>query len=397
VDLAPDRPGALLNRANARRDSGDVAGALVDLNRAVTLAPDYPEAWSTLGNLYHDQGELSQSLEAHRRAVAVAPDLAQARWNRSFTLLATGQLEEGWDEYEWRNSTEAARPEPRAFQWPTWSGEPLAGRRILVWREQGLGDELLFLTCLADLVAAGGAVTLLASPRLVGLLRQSFPTVRVEPDSPTIQLGPFDYQIGLASVPRQTRRTHAAFPERGDYLRPDRGLVTRWVSRLSELGSAPKVGLCWRSGLITPERRRHYAELTEYRPLLEAGDVVWVNLQYDECRPELAEIERRTGVRIHHWDGEDLKNDLDSAAALISALDAVVSAPTAVCSLAGAVGRPTWQVDSGSDWTTLGGKSSPWFPTISVVPLRPGEMGWDRVMTEIRTELLKVLAGGADN
>ncbi len=389
VELAPGRPGAYLNRANARRELGDLAGAQADLERAVALEPGYAEAWSTLGNLLHDQGRLAEGLTAHNRAIAAAPELAQARWNRSFTLLASGALGAGWDEYEWRHRTEAARPEPRTLSWPSWQGEPLAGARIFVWREQGIGDELLFLTCLPDLVEAGAQVTVAVSERLVSLVTRAFPEVRVVADDLTTPpAGEFDWQVGLASLPRWVRRTRGAFPAAEALLAPDPVQVEQWRARLASLGEGRRVGLCWRSGLVTPDRQKQYAPLVAFRSLLETPGITWINLQYDDCEAELTAIESQWGRRIHRWADVDLRNDLESVVGLLANLDAVVTAPTAVSSLAGAVGCPTWQVDSGSDWTVFGGSRSPWFPSIQVAALRPGEADHGRVMTEIRSGLL---------
>ena len=387
VQLAPDRPGALLNRANARRDSGDLVGAFADLSRSVALAPSFAEGWSTLGNLYHDTGDLAHALEAHRRAVEAAPSLAQAHWNRSFSLLASGQLAEGWDEYEWRRQTVAARPEPRDYPWSPWTGQPVKGKRILVWREQGLGDELLFATCLTDLVAAGARVTFLATPRLVSLLARSFPTVMVLPDGSELGQADFDYQIGVASLPRVLRRERSGFAGSGAFLVPDPATRAKWTSRLAVLGNGPKIGLCWRSGLLTSERVCHYPDLGAVADLLSVPGVVWINLQYDDCAADLEVLEERSGVTIHRWEDLDLRNDLDGAAGLIAGLDGAVTAATVVSSLAGALGRPTWQMDSGSDWTVFGERRSLWFPSLTVVRRGPDEAGWSSVVEEIRPEL----------
>ncbi len=388
VALSPERAGAYLNRANAFRDLGRLAAARTDLVWAVTLAPEYSEAWSTLGNLDHDLGAMTHALDAHDRAVHLAPELAQARWNRSFTLLATGELKAGWAEYEWRHRTEAARPEPRQFTWPAWQGEPLAGKRILVWREQGIGDELLFLTCVTDLIAAGAAVTLVVSPRLLSLAARAFPDAHVLADDGALALGgPFDFQSGVASLPQWIRTSRSAFPATGAFLAADPGQTAKWQQRLDQLGPGRRLGLCWRSGLMTPERQRHYPPLDAFQPLLETPGIIWVNLQYDECTEELDRVEREFGVRIHNWAGEDLKNDFESVAGLMAALDGVVTAPTAVSSMAGAVGRPTWQVDSGSDWTRFGELRSPWFPSIRVVARAAADPGWLTVMETVQAEL----------
>jgi hypothetical protein len=350
----------------------------------VTLDPRFAEGWSSLGNLYHDLADWDRALAAHRRAVELAPALAQARWNRSFTLLATGDLGAGWDEYEWRFQTAAARPEPREFAWPRWQGESVAGRTILVWREQGIGDELLFLTCLGDLVRGGARVTLLASPRLVSLLERAFPDVEVLPDRPGA-VGPsrrFDLQSPLASLPRWLRRHRSAFPPAGAFLVPDAGQQATWAARLETLGSRARIGFCWRSGLLTPERKRHYAPSSVWLEVLRTPGVAWVNLQYDDCDAELEAFEAETGIRVARWAGEDLRDDLESVTALVSLLDGVVTAPTAVGAIAGATGVPTWQVDSGSDWTAFGEETSPWFPTLRLVCPRAGE-SWEGIAARL--------------
>jgi tetratricopeptide (TPR) repeat protein len=378
VSLVPNRPGAWLNRANAARDAGDLEGAGSGYRRALELDPAYAEAWSSLANLYHDRAEWSLALEAHARAAALAPDVAQIRWNQSFTLLATGQLETGWAEYEARLETEAARPEPRDFPWPQWDGDDAAGKRILVWREQGIGDELLFAACLPGLVRRGAKVTLLASPRLVSLFARAFPSIDVRTDAEG-SIRPeerFDGQIAIGSLPRALRLGRADFRSFGPFLVPDPAQVEKWRRRLAALPAGLKVGICWRSGLLTTERLRHYAPLAAWRPVLELAGGVPINLQYDDCAVELEEVERAAGVTVHRWPDEDLKNDLESVVGLLASLDAVVSAPTAVTSLAGAVGVPTWQIDSGSDWTVFGEDRSPWFPSVRVVRKGPDDPDW---------------------
>jgi hypothetical protein len=120
--------------------------------------------------------------------------------------------------------------------------------------------------------------------------------------------------------------------------------------------------------------------------------VQWVLLQYDECDAELAALRDQLGVQLHRWPGVDLKQDLESVVGLMAGLDAVVTAPTAVSSLAGAVGTQCWQVDNGSDWTTLGGSLSPWFPRLEVVSKLGPEESWDGVLTRVSAKLATWLA-----
>jgi hypothetical protein len=257
----------------------------------------------------------------------------------------------------------------------------------LVWREQGLGDELLFLTCLGDLVGAGAVVTVVVSPRLVSLVARAFPTVRVVGDEPGaigVAEG-FDWHLPLGSLPRWFRRERPAFEGRGRYLTALGSARATWRARLAGLPAGKRVGVCWRTGLRTGVRARHYAPLAAWGPVWAVPGVVWVNLQYDECEAELSAVEREAGVVVQRWAGVDLKSDLESVVGLVAELDAVVTAPTAVSSVAGAVGVRSWEVDSGSDWTALGERVSPWFPSLTVVRKGPG--GWEAALATVAEAL----------
>jgi hypothetical protein len=254
-----------------------------------------------------------------------------------------------------------------------------------VWREQGLGDEIFFATCVPDLVAAGGEVTLAASPRLVTLFARALPGVRVIEDG-AWGAESFDYHAPIGGLPRYLRTRPTSFPAGGKLLVPRSDQATKWSERLQRLGPGSPVGICWRSGLLSAERSRQYSALDAWGPLFALPGVHWVNLQYDECEGELAAAEHRFGIRIHRWKREDLRDDLESVVGLLWSLDLVITAPTAVSSLAGAVGTRTWQVDAGGDWSAFGGASSPWLPAIRMVRRDAGER-WDSVLERLAREL----------
>jgi len=387
VEQAPDLGVVWLNRAATLQALGRFEEAESDATRAIVRG-EVVTGWTARGGIEAERGALDLAIESIHRALAADPEYADAHWNLSLALLAAGQLAEGWREYEWRWQASTRTGPFRDPGCPAWDGEPVAGQRVLVWREQGLGDELLFLTCLDDLVAAGATVTALVSPRLVSLVRRSWPAVEVLADGDSVTAGgPADRHLPLGSLPRLFRASLGAFPRRETVLRPDPALVAEWRERIAALGSGPKLGWCWRSGLQTSQRSRQYAPVASWAPVLGTPGVTWVNLQYDDCEAELAQVERATGLTIHRWPDLDLRDDLESVAALISALDGVVTAPTAVSSFAGALGVRTWQLDAGTDWTAHGEPRSPWFPSIELVRRGPAERGWIDAMDRLRGEL----------
>lgn len=387
VVAAPRQADGWLNGGTALQAAGRLDEAQHYFLRAAALS-DGPEPLTAMGSLAAERGDFALAVQLHDQAMARDAERPDTRWNRSLALIGRGDLPAGWDEYEWRWRASTRPAEYRTYPWPAYQGEDPDGKRMLIWREQGLGDELMFLTCLDDVVRAGAQVTVAVSPRLVSLVERAFPTVRVIPDGRVsiATAGPFDCHLPMGSLPRFWRRSHEAFAGNGAYLRPRQALVERWAERLASLPAGPKVGICWRSGLLTAERQRHYAPLAAWAPVWRVRGVNWINLQYDDCAAEIAEIEQAHEVRVHCWPAEDLKQDLESVVGLLASLDAVVTAPTAVSSLAGASGVRTWQTDGGNDWTVFGRDRSPWWPSLKLVRRPPGR-DWQPVLNDLASEL----------
>jgi Tfp pilus assembly protein PilF len=387
--LDPGAATAHFNLGNVRKKSGDLDGAIGAFAEAARLLPDSPDVHSNLGNALREAGRLDDAIEALQRAVALRPGCADPTWNLALALLGAGRLAEGWELYE-RRWAQVGLSGDRALPWPRWRGEPLSGRRILLWREQGLGDEIMFASLVPELRSLGARVTLGADRRLVALLARSLPEVRVVADGEWGDES-FDCHSPIGGVARWLRPDLASFRAQWSYLVPDRLRSAAWSDRLGALGGTLAVGICWRSGTRGADRARHYAPLEEWRPLFRLPGVTWVNLQYDECEAELVALEQATGARVHRWAGLDLRDDLESVAALIAGLDLVVTAPTAVAALAGAVGTEVLEVDSGIDWTAFGQSRSPWLPAIQVIR-RPGGEPWSAAIREVEQQVSDRLA-----
>jgi Tfp pilus assembly protein PilF len=392
--LDPKSATAHFNLGNVRKKQGDLIAALHEYHQAASLLPHSPEIELNIGTTLREAGQLEAATVALERAASLNPEWAEPRVNLAVTELSSGDLARGWENYEWRWAQIGLAPE-RGYPWPVWRGEPLAGRSILVWREQGLGDELLFSTCIPDLVERGAEVTLTTDPRLVSLLGRAFPSVRVIAD-PAPRDRTFDFHTPIGSLPRYVRPTRASFKPSWSILVPDRTQQSRWRDRMAALPPGLRIGICWRSGLFTHDRRRHYSRLSEWRALFEIEDAVWINLQYDDCEDELLAAEAEFGIRIQRWPAVDLKNDLEAVAALIWHLDVVVTAPTAVSSLAGLVGIDTWELDTGADWTAFGEHRSPWLPAIRLARRAPSTPDWEPVIRTVAADLRERLASRHD-
>ena len=373
--LAPDREDGWLNLGVALRRAGRLDGARRALARALTLAPGLGDSLANLGRLLRDQGEDAAAERWCRRALTVEPGHAAAAFNLGLLQLARGELAAGWAGYDARFRARELSGAARSLPVPAWEGEDPSGLRLLVWAEQGIGDEILFSGCLGELIDRAGAVVVECDRRLVPLFSRSFPRAecRPAPADPAAPCPGIDRHVAMGSLPRRLRPRLDTFPPHPSFLISDPQRAAQWRARVDALGPGLKLGFAWRSGLMTAERRGAYAPLADWGPVFAVPAVRFVTLQYGDCAAEIAEAERRFGVPIHRWDDLDLKDDLDGVAALMSALDLVVTPASSVGELAAALGVPVWRFGPRGDWTALGTGARPWFPAMALIPAPPGQ------------------------
>lgn len=382
-----------------RHEPGDTDHAILFYEEALRLDPTLPEPFSNYAMLLCIRGDWEKGLSLHRKALELAPENPKLQLNYAVDLLTAGQIEEGWRLYEAR----LARAMPQSIDYrhglPRWQGEKLDGKRILVSGEQGLGDQIFFANCLPDIIAAAQHVTIDVEPRLVPLFRRSFPGTLVHASTPTGDDGRIvytydwldgkhDYACPIGSLPLYLRNDLQSFPATGGYLKADPAQVTSWRKRLGKLGPEPKIGICWRSGLRTADRQRFYTELSAWGPILTLPGLRFVNLQYDDCTEELAAAAQQFGIAITNFTDLDQRNDLDETAALISALDMVITAPTAVQAMAGALGVPTLLL--GASWLALGTDHFPFQPSVTPVRETP-----EKPMLDHAAEIVRERFGSA--
>ncbi len=366
---------------------GDSAAALIYFDEALRLFPRFAAARYNRAGVLMDQGQTQAALADCDAAIAIAQaaagggnasDLAMMCLGRAMMLLALGRLQEGWPVYEARLDPALADSPVFEIACPRLGADaPLADLHLLAMGEQGLGDEVLFASLVPDLLQAlgpRGRLTLTAEPRLVSLFARSFPTVRVIAHATVHQEGrtwrtipdasavaACDAWTPIGSLLPRLRPTIESFKAEAGYLHPDPARVAYWRSVLATAPPGRKVGLTWRSGLLTSKRRRSYAPLPQWREVLATPGIQWVQFQYGDCDDELAAAEAAFGVKIWRPPGIDLREDLDDLAALSCALDLVIGAPNATTSLAAACGAETWFVTGPGGWIQLGTDRHPWY------------------------------------
>jgi Tfp pilus assembly protein PilF len=388
VTLRPADSMAHSNLGEALRRAERPAEAETSFRRAIGLDASNADAHYNLGVLLYETGREAEAAECFRRALELVPQSADYRTHLAYALLAGGRLEEGWREHEWRFGV-GKMAFPREFPQPHWQGEALEGRSLLVWMEQGIADQLMLASLLPELIARSARCMIECAPKLVELFRSSFPRAEVvprsdPPDERTLAVP--DLQVAAGSAARWLRPAPDRFPAGGNYLRPDPARALYWRQRLAALGPGLKAGFSWRSSDLSGARALACTRLDQWGPIMAIPGVHFVCLQYDECAAELERARKTFNVALHAFPEVDLFNDLNEAAALTQAVDVVITAPTAVSTLAAGLGVDTWQMSYGVDWKTLGTGRTPWHPTLTRFDRVPGQP-WEEIIRVVAAKL----------
>lgn len=377
IAYAPEMAMAHAALASTLQRLPDAVAAEAPARRAVALDPNLAFAWLALADILRDLGRIGEARQAYAMAIRLAPDEADARFGRGFANLLDGDYAHGWAEYEFRPSRRGSSLDPLQ---PQWRGEDLSGKTMLIYGEQGLGDSIQFLRYIPMLASRGARVLLAVAPALTALageiegvgalLRRGEPTPA------------FDVCCPLPSLPFYCGTKLDSIPLAGGYLTVPAERMDRWRTRLGE-NTKLTVALAWAGNPEHPNDHNRSAALAEIAPLLRLETVRWLSVQ---AAPADAELGRWRGGEVVNLVSE--LADLADTAAVVSCADLVISVDTALCHLAGALGRPTWTLlPFAPDWRWLSkGRSTPWYELMRLYR-QPGLGDWASVVAEVARDL----------
>ncbi len=359
--------------------------AIAAYRSALAIAPDHALAWNNLGLTLQAINDVHGALDAFRRAVALKPDFAHAHWNLALALLLDGQYAQGWREYDWRLVLSELGRGRHAYPGPAWDGRAAAGKTVLLYAEQGLGDAIQFARY-ATLVADAGARTVIQCAEALKPLLSTVPRVGVvvahgDP------LPPYDAHCPLLSLPRIFETTVETIPGPRSYMSVSRAHRSAAQARVDARRGKLNVGLAWAGSKEHSNDRNRSCPLTVLEPLLALRDVAWFSLQQGEAGEELNALPDPHRV-LPLPPGTPL---LDTAA-LISELDLVISVDTSVAHLAGALGKRCWlMLPFAPDWRWLLSRAdTPWYPA-TMLYRQPKPRDWpavaDRLVADLRALL----------
>ncbi len=403
ITAKPDLGEALNNRGMAYRAIGKPKEALDDCLAAQKLLPESELISLNTASTLDDMDRVDECLEILDARIVRRPNDFNTRYNRSIILLSVGRMKEGWTEFEARLHQPLVNSHYEHYDAPRWNGDDVEGKNILVWAEQGIGDEILTASMIPELISIASSVTLLCTDRLVPLFKRSFPGVIVDHrPTATVVESFMREKLRPELMPAAAREVKFDFQmsQRDLGMMFRNNLNTFWPSKAFLMVGKPflqgyrsppfqrKVGITWHSRGNKNVGKLKGMDLWTLAPFLKTPGVTFVNLQYGDCSEELNDL-RANGYEIEDCPVDPLV-DMDGYASLVASMDLVITASNTTAHVAGALGVPCWVMvpeGPGRLWYWFRHREdSPWYPSLRLFR-QPAAAHWAPVVTRICKEL----------
>jgi hypothetical protein len=379
---------ALHNWGNALQAQGKLEEAMVCYERVIRVLPDYAKAHYSVGCALQALGRPEAAIASYRHARALQPDFAQAAFSESLAQLLRGNYAEGWQNFEWRWQTKDHNTPARNYLQPLWRGAKLSSGPVLIWGEQGIGDEIMFAGLMPDAIRTGNKFILDCAARLQPLFARSFPGIDVVARSPKAnESNPefaFAAHLPAGSMPGLFRQTEAAFvATTSPYLVADPLAREGFRNRYRETAGKRLAGIAWYTNSRNSSRTRSI-DLSTLAPLFAIPDIRWISLQYGEYDALAKQVASSQAALFIDRDIDQFR-DIDRFAAQLAALDFVVSIDNSTAHLAAALGVTTFLLlPFAADWRWLQRREdSPWYPTMRLFR-QPQRADWNSVVQSVR-------------
>ncbi|MDD2914461.1 MAG: tetratricopeptide repeat protein [Gallionella sp.] len=373
--LAPKNIEPYVNLAKLAVYQEDLCDAIGWFDKALAIDPENSILHYHLAGFLRNAGRPDLALEHGYAALAGSPDNAQMRYALSETHFALGQLREAYKNWElrWQLKDSGSKPNLPVAEW---TGTPSTGRSLLVYREQGIGDEIFFASCLPDILNRFERIVCVCQAKLKPLFARSFPKIEFRSGADALteaDIADLDWQIAIGGLLPIVRPNLESFPLHHQFLLPDPKKVDIFREQLALKHGSLVIGIAWRGRLLTLSRRALYPYLEFWQALFDIPNIIWVNLQHGEVTEELKKAEQQFGISIVNFENVDHFDDIDTSAALMKACDLVIGTDGSSALIAAAVGAPTIRLFSGYDYFNLGADHNPFFPSMTSIGRKFGE------------------------
>ena len=388
TELAPNHAEAWLHYGKSLMDLDRLDDAIASFDRALHIQPDYAIAFNNKGLALADLGRTPEAIACFEQTVAHQPDLPDGHWNLALQKLRLGKYSEAWNDFEYRWQMEDYAAPTFASRNPIWTKQP-STRPLLLWGEQGIGDQILYASILPELTELPQKKYVALDKRLLALFERSMAGFEfVDLATVSDALG-FAEQLPLGSLPGLFRPDLASFAQaHHPYLQADAARSALLRAKIQHPGKLV-CGISWSSSRKSIGHHKSIS-LEQMLPPLASPHLHFVDLQYGDTAAERQALQQAHGIEVQHLDEVDNFHDIDGLAALIQACDVVITTSNSTAHLAGALGKPTLLLlPSGKGqlwyWAEING-TIPWYPSIRA--FRQQEVGnWLKPLQEIMAAL----------
>jgi tetratricopeptide (TPR) repeat protein len=375
------------NMGSILQQKGRVDEAIVLYQKSLQYNPGLLSAYNNLGLAFQEKGMFEEAIKCHRKALSLNQEHAIVHFNLGVLLLMHGELEKGWEEYEWRKRMHGYRA--RSFTQPLWDGGDIEGRTILLYSEtgyEGFGDVIQFIRY-APLISERGAKVIVECRNEIRTLLENVKGVE-QVATNNGHLPAFDLHCPFMSLPFVFRTTLESIPSTTPYITVGRQLVRKWEERIQDNRSKFNIGLVWAGDLRHPRVQYRSCSIEAFQPLSELDGITLFSLQ----KGDAAKAAKGPAEGMKIIDYTEAVSDFADAAACMENLDLIISVDTAAAHLAGAIGKPVWTLlPFVPEWRwLLDREDSPWYPTMRIFR-QPSPGDWKSVITHVADEIKRTI------
>ena len=362
--------------------------ALASYDQAISLNPNHAGTFCNRGIVLQGLQRADEALASYDRAIEIDPDLITAHYNLSLFNLMKGNFKAGWQGYEWRWLDKDFDSKPLKSANPVWNFKK-TNQRLLVWAEQGVGDQVSFGSLLSELLEDVPNLLVQIDKRLIPIFTRSLPNIKFYPDNFILPESDYDIHVPIGSLGRYLRNNEKDFSlGKNKFFISDE---TRTQAIRQKLPTSKKLicGVSWKSGAGATGVNRSIS-LEKLAAIFDPAKISLVNLQYGDTSKDIGLL--KTNIELIQYKSIDTFSDLDGVASLIDACDFIVSVDNSIIHLSSALGKKTFVLLSYiPEWRILFNRDdSPWYPLAKLYRQeRPGE--WDVPLEELETDLLNYI------
>ena len=361
-------------------------------HRAIEINPGHAEAHNNYGLVLRKQKKLVQAIQSYQIALRINPEYAEAHNNLGLALLLKGDFAQGWREYQWRLKCSAFEIHDRNFPQPCWKGSDINKKFMLIWGEQGVGDQIMFASLISRFQQQAQQVFVETQRRLVPLFKRSFPEVSFfsiqDPPNSRLLDRSIDYQLPMGSLAQWLLPNEESFPKSYSYLKANSDKTRKLKAKYQQLANGKiLIGISWKS-VNKYIGKPKSTSLIQWRDLLSQEGCFFVNLQYSDVKIEIDAFTNQTGLSIYRDEDIDSLKSLDDFASQVAALDLVISIDNSTVHVAGALGQSVWTLlQYVPDWRwQLDRSDTPWYPSMTLYR-QPVLGDWYSVFQQVQVDL----------